>query len=182
MGGAALDRPWAVPCALFLVLLAAFAIVPFVSATEPDGHLELRTVWLQKDADRGSWVVRLSIRPLVTLDDASLTVTSPVDVALSPLAPTVEGEFAVVAAAQDRHAIRAGLRPLDMTVPSTVDFELILSPGGYGILEFIVEGRDSNGRIVRNAIGLALGESPPGRVRRLGAIEFPATVLPTEKR
>ena len=177
-----MGRVWVVSGAKLLLLLAAVAIVSPILATEPDGHLELRTAWLQKDADRGSWVVRLSIRPLVALDDASLTVTSPVDVALRPLAPTVEGEFVVVAAAQDRHAIRADLRPLDTTAPSTVDFELNLSPGGHGILEFIVEGRASDGRIVRNAVGLALGESPPGRVRRLGAIEFPATVLPTEKR
>ena len=174
-------RGWVVPRAMVFVVLVSIALAPPGSATEPDGHLELRTEWLQKNADRDPLVVRLSIRSLVALDDATLTITTPFDLGIRPLAPIAEGEFVIVPAVQDRYAIRAGLRPLDTTVPSTVDFELILPPAGYGILEFIVEGRDSSGRIVRNAIGLAAGESPPTSVRRLGAIEFPATVLPAEK-
>ena len=62
------------------------------------------------------------------------------------------------------------------------DFEVILPPGGHGILEFIAEGRDARGKGARGAIGIAAGESPSTGVPRLGAMEFPATVLPAEER
>jgi hypothetical protein len=154
-----------------------------VSATEPDGQLRLRTEWVQPDTHGRPAVVRLSIDSLVPLDEATLTVSAPLDFVVQLANPSKRAEFRVVPAAQDRREIRASLQRLDTAAPSTVDFEVSLAPGGYGILEFIVEGRDSSGRTVRGAIGLAVAESPAAGVLRLGAIEFPATVLPpTEKR
>jgi hypothetical protein len=167
----------------FFVLLVVVAIASPVVATEPDGHIRLRTEWVQPEAGHGSPVVRLSIRSLVPLDEATLTVSTPVDFALRSVAPTAEASFRAVPAAQDRLAIRRGLQRLDPAETSTLDFVLTLSPGRNGVIEFIVEGRDSSGRIIRSAIGLAAGESSSAGVQRLGAIEFPATVLPaTEKR
>ena len=88
----------------------------------------------------GPPIVRLSIRSLVPLNDATLTVSAPLDFVLRPATPFVEADFRAAPAAQGRRAIRTGLQSLDTSAPSTVDFELSLSPGGHGILEFIVEG------------------------------------------
>lgn len=169
------------PRVRLLVLLFSIVIASPASATEPDGHLQLQTEWVQANADGGPPVVRLSIRSLVPLDEVTLTVSTPLDFILRPVGPSVEAEFHAVPAAQDRYAIRKGLQRLDTAAPSTLDFELILSPSATGTLEFIVEGRDSSGRRIRNAIGLAAGEQSAG-VHRLGAIEFPAAVLPPREK
>ena len=176
-------RGWATPRVRVFGLLVLLAIASPVSATEPDGHVQLQTEWLQPDMGNGPPVVRLSIRCLVPLAEATLTVSTPLDFVARPVAPSVEADFHAAPAAPDRRAIRAGLQRLDTTVPSSLEFELILSPGRNGVVEFIVEGRDSSGRTIRNAIGVAAGESASTGVQRLGAIEFPAVVLPpTEKR
>lgn len=176
-------RGWSVPQVRFFVLLVSIAIASLVSATEPDGHVQLQMEWVQANAEEGPLVVRLGIRSYAPLDAVTLTVTTPVDFALRPLMSSVEADFQDLPVAQDRHAIRTDLRPLDPAVLSTLDFELILSPGGNGTLEFIVEGLDKTGRRIRNAVGLAVRESGSAGVLRLGAVEFPAVVLPpTEER
>jgi hypothetical protein len=165
-----------------LVFVVLIAIASSVFATEPDGHFQLQTRWVQPNAHGGPPIVRLSIRSLVPLDEATLTVSVPLDFVMHPVAPSAQADFDAVPAPPGRSAIRASLRRLETVAPSTFDFELSVLPGGHGILEFIVEGRDSSGRTIRNAIGLAAGD-PPAGVHRLGAIEFPAAVLPpTEKR
>ena len=176
-------RGWSAPRVHIFVLLVSIAIASLASATEPDGHLRLQTEWVQADADEGPLVVRLGIRSYVPLDAVTLTVTTPVDFALDPLESAVETDFQDVPTTQDRNAIRTDLQRLDPAESSTLDFELILSPGGNGTLEFIVEGSDNTGRRIRNAVGLAVRESGSAGVLRLGAVEFPATVLPdTEER
>ncbi len=176
-------RDWTTRRARVFVLLVLIAIAWPVSATEPDGHLRLRAEWITPATGRGPSVVRLSIHSLVPLDEATLIVSAPLDFAVRPLNLSRRPEFEAGPAAPGRRAIRASLARLDTAAPSMIDFELILSPGGHGVLEFIVQGRDSNGRTIRNAIGLAAGEPPSAGVHRLGAIEFPAVVLPpTEKR
>ena len=174
-----IHRGWTASRARFLVFLVSIVIASSVSATEPDGHLQLQTNWVQATANGGPPIVRLSIRPLVPLDEITLTVSTPLEFVLRPMAPSVETDFHAAPAAPDRRALRT---PLDTAMPSTIDFELILSPGTAGTLEFIVEGLDSSGKKIRNAIGLAAGE-PSAGVHRLGAIEFPAAVIaPVEKR
>ncbi len=171
------------PRVRFLVLLAMIAIASFASATEPDGHLRLRADWVRPDTGNGPPGVRLSIRSLVPLDAATLTVSTPVDFALRPVVPTLEASFRTVPAARGRRAIRADMQRLAPLETSTLDFVLTLSPGRNGVIEFIVEGRDPSGKTIRNAIGIAVVEPSSGGVQRLGAIEFPAAVLPpTEKR
>ena len=167
----------------FLVLLASVAILLPTYATEPDGHLQLHVERVHASADGGPPIVRLSIRSYVPLDEITLTVSTPVDFALLPLTLPDDTSFYEVRATRDRRAIRAGLPRLDPSMLSTLDFELVSLPDGNGTLEFIVEGRDESGRRIRNAVGLAVRESGPAGVRRLGAVEFPAVVLPsTEKR
>lgn len=172
-----IHRGWAASGARVWVFLVLFAIAFSVSATEPDGHLRLQAEWVQANTKGGPPIVRLRIRSLVPLNDATLTVSAPFNFVLRPATPFVEADFHTAPAAPGRRAIRTSLQRLDTSAASTVDFELSLSPGSHGILEFIVEGRDSSGRTIRDAIGLAAGESTAG-VHRLGAIEFPATVFP----
>ena len=176
-------RGWGAPRMRIFVLLVSIAIASLASATEPDGHLQLQTEWVQANADEGALVVRLGIRSYVPLDDVTLTVTTPVDFDLRPLESSVEANFRDVPTTQDRHAIRTDLQRLEPAVLSILDFELILAPGDNGTLEFIVEGSDNAGRRIQNAAGVAVRESGSAGVRRLGAVEFPATVVsPTEER
>ena len=143
------------------VLLVLIAIAPLAAASEPDGHLRLHAEWVQADTGSGPRVLRLSIRSLVPLDEATLTVSAPLDLVVRAVAPSPGVQFGVVPDTQDRHTIRANLPRLDSVVPSTIDFELTLSPGRNGILEFIVEGRDSNGGRIRSAIGIAVSATNP---------------------
>ena len=70
--------------------------------------------------------------------------------------------------------MRTELKRLQPEAQTLLEFEL----SGDGIVEFVIEGRDTTGRAIRNAVGLVTGEPPTTGVRRLGAIEFPAAVLP----
>jgi hypothetical protein len=158
----------------------ALAILVFpVLAAEPDGHLHLSAEWVEPAQGNTPSVVRLTIRSLVPVDDAILTVSAPLDIRLQP----AKREFGVADDVFGRHSIRRGLSALRPTADLTFDFILVLSPRRSDVIEFIVEGRDSSGRSIRNAIGWAAGESSKVGVERLGAVEFPAVVLrPTEKR
>jgi len=167
---------WSAP-QLWFGVLVFFVIALPAAATEPDGHIQLQADWVQADADAGPLVLRLKLRSYVPLDEATLTVSTPVVFAIDSLTESKEGKFRAIQAAQDRRAMRSNLERLEPGVLSTLDFEVVLSPGGHGTLEFIVEGSDRNGRRIRNALGFAASESGPRGVRRLGAVEFPATIL-----
>jgi hypothetical protein len=170
---------WSVP-QLWIGALVLFVIALPAAATEPDGHIQLQADWVQADADAGPLVLRLEIRSFVPLDEATLTVSTPVAFAIDPRTDPKEWEFRPIQAEQDRRAMRSDLPRLGPTVLSTLDFEVVLSPGGHGTFEFIVEGSDRNGRRIRNAVGFAASESGLRGVRRLGAVEFPANVLPSK--
>ncbi len=103
----------------------------------------------------------------------------PVDFAVTPRTAAAPERFQPVPVGPDRRALRASLPASSL---SFHDFELILPPNGYGVLEFFVEGRDASGKSFRNAIGVATGESPPAGVQRMGAMEYRAVVLPPEER
>jgi hypothetical protein len=172
---------WSAPRRWFGVFVF-FAIALSATATEPDGHIQLHADWVQADADAdegaGPRVLRLTIRSLVPLDQATLTVSAPVAFAIDPRTDSEARKFRPIQAGQNRRAMRSDLPHLGPTVSSATDFEVVLSPDSHGTLEFVVEGRDLNGRRIRNAIGFAASESGPRGVRRLGAVEFPATILP----
>ena len=171
------------PRAHAIAWLLWVALASSVVATEPDGHVRLEADWIRQARGGGPPVVRVSYRPIVPLDAATLTVSVPIDVALRAAAPSVDARFRAVPAAPERHAFRMDLKRLESSAASTFDFILTVSPNRVGVIEFIVEGRDSEGRRIRNAIGLATTEPAPAGVQHRGAIEFPATVLrPAEKR
>ncbi len=172
-------RRWAAALMSWVLLLVWVAAVTPIPASEPDGHVRLRTEWIPAATPNDGPVLRLSIEPLVPLERTTLTVSTPVQIVARPLGPAEHAEFKPAPAAPDRLALRA---PLRRTGSSVHDFELLLSPGSTGVVEFVVEGRDANGMVIRNAIGIVAGESGSEGVERLGAIEFPATVLEPEKR
>jgi hypothetical protein len=157
-------------------LLLATAVAP-VFATEPDGHIELRAEWIQSATGQGPSAVRLNVRSLVALKDAKLTVSTPDDLWLLPAMSPVESGFSPAPTTQHRQAIRKHLHDLDPQSTAAFDFVVTLSPGRTTVVEFIVEGRDSAGRTVRNAVGLSVGGPASVGVRRMGAIEFPATIV-----
>lgn len=156
-------------------LLAALAGP--VAASEPDGHVELRAEWVKPAPGQGPSVIRLRIRSLIVLEDSRLTVSTPIDVELRPAMSPGDVGFETVPARQHRQAIRNQMQRVDRESTATFDFEVALSPGRRGVVEFIVEGRDPAGRTIRNAIGFVVSESVSVGAQRLGAIEFPAAVV-----
>ena len=159
-----------------ITFLLAVLAAP-VAASEPDGHVELRAEWVQPAPGQGPSVVRLSLRSLVVLENTRLTVSTPIDVELRPAMSPGDVGFETVPASQHRQAIRKRMQRVDRESTATFDFEVTVSPGRRGVVEFIVEGRDPAGRTIRNAIGFVISESVSVGVQRLRAIEFPAAVF-----
>lgn len=155
----------------FLVGLTASAAL----ASEPDGNVRLRAEWVAADPP----VIRLFLEPFIELDEATLMVSAPLDIVLRPTGPSENLEFAPAPPEPNRRVIRATLRP---QAESIQQFEVRLPPHGFGVLEFILEGRTARGKTVRGALGIATGESPPVGTLRNGAMEFPAAVLPSGER
>ncbi|NIM63308.1 MAG: hypothetical protein GTO30_17200 [Acidobacteria bacterium] len=175
--GLGIAAPRALACAL-LACVGPLA-VPAI-ATEPDGHVRLVAEWVQPRTPQDSPLVRLTIHPLVALDDVTLTVTAPIEFSLQPVRPQAATRFTAVPPAQDRLAIRADLSLAGPATASTFDFQSAPLTERIGIVEFIVEGRDAAGQRVVNAIGIASGKLESAGTERLGAFEFPAVVLPPQ--
>lgn len=161
--------------------LIALAIVLPANATEPDGPLRLKAEHLTSFKD-GGFVVRLELQPFVVLDQATLTVSAPLAFDLESLTPSMHTRFQSIRIGRDRPSVRSTLERLDPAIASSLEFELILSSVDDGILEFVVEGRDAAGRVLRDAVGLAVRGPGSCGVYRLGALEFPAVVLPAKER
>ncbi len=171
---------WVLPRAGSWVLLALMAIASPGQATEPDGHVRLQVERLSESA-AGLPVVRLSLHSLAPVDQATLTVRAPLDVDARPVPAAIGAGFEELPTVSGRQAMRSALRSLGAAAV-TIDFELNLAPQSGGIVEFIVEARDANGRPIRNALGIFVGQPKTSGVRRLGAHEFPAAVLGKDAR
>ena len=163
---------------LALLLAVCLGAVPSTLATEPDGHFRLRIERLPS-AD-GSTVVRLKLQPFAAVVDASLTVSAPIEFELRPQTPSVLGEPLPIVTDPGTTAARASLRELDPSRVSSIELELLLPPGAYGTIDFVIEGRDANTRRIRDAVGFLVPDPGSRGKRRLGAVEFPALVLTDE--
>jgi hypothetical protein len=156
-----------------LLATAATALL----AAEPDGPIRLRAEWIEPRPLDSAPVLRLRVDPLVPLSDLALVVTTPLDFEVIPSASSAT--FRPILSTPGRRGLRAEVGAAREAV---LDFEVILPPGGHGVLEFVAEGPKPSGGQARGAIGVAAGESPSTGVPRLGAMEFPAAVLPAEGR
>jgi len=175
-------------CLLSLPLLATSALGPTGAlASEPFGRVQLHADWAESDKPEGSTPagapreLRLSLRSLVALDDAELTVSFPSALSIKTVEPSWDEKFFTVATGNGQRAIRADLVRLEAKTPLVLAFEITLPPEGGGVVSFEVTGTGSDGRRVHEAIGFAPRPSFPAGTRRLGALEFPATVLPPEE-
>jgi len=176
-------REGRVLCLAVALLVPGALAPPSALASEPFGHILLRAEWSDDQAQVPASArrkVRLSVRSLVQLNDAELTVTLPSTLAIKAAEPTWNDKFLAVSASESHRAIRADLNRLDAAKWLNLEFELTLPLEGGGVVSFGVEGRTADGRRVREAIGFAAGDSGSTGVPRLGALEFPATVLPAE--
>jgi hypothetical protein len=161
-------------CVLVLSCLVSAGVT---AASEPDGDFRLRLERLP--TSDGSIVVRLKVHPFVAVDNATLTVSAPLDFDLRPQTPSRHDRLEVLDDSYGATKLRAVLRDLG-TSATAVDLELVLAPQIFGTLDFVVEGVDGQGRTLRDAVGLLLPDPTERAVRRLGAIEYPAIVFPNE--
>lgn len=172
-------RPW---CALRgIALLCTFFIAGTpLPATEPVGRVVLEASWVDGKAgfDANRRLLRLSVKPLVALEEWTLTVTAPDTFDIRAQAPPVRSGFRDVPAGDRRRAIRAEMPGVVAAERLTLEFEVIYPPAGGGTVSLIVEGGRKAGHRFHEAVGITARPSAPAPVRRLGAAEFPANVLP----
>ncbi|MDH3627906.1 MAG: hypothetical protein OEV00_12340 [Acidobacteriota bacterium] len=154
-------------------ILLSFVPVALLHSAEPSGHLQFDVLWVRED------VVRLQIRPLVPLVDGALSVSAPTGSRLQPLGPD-SAEFRHVDPIPQRQGFKRDGIQLNPSVTTEFEFEWVLTAADRGVLEFIVEGTDGSGRRVRDAIGFAVQADDDPLTIRLGAAEYPATVLRSE--
>jgi hypothetical protein len=173
---------WAALCA-FCVLSA----VTFLPAVEPDGYLRIRPGWLQDPGggDEGSLqdgkILRLSLESITPLSGAVLTVTLPETIRIEPLTERWRGTFLHVDAGEGRQAIQVSLEQLRPGAVLLLDFELSAAADESGIASFRIEAVSASGRTVNEAAGITLGHPGVRPVRRHGAMEFPAVIIPEER-
>lgn len=147
-----------------LWILALLVLGPSASAIEPDGHVAFRFAWLDgKDED--SPRLRLSMTAVTELKDAHLVAKIPVGIGLAVRGGAFEG------ASPDEGLVLGGLAAGRSIV---VEFEVAKPSRGGGIVSFVLDAT-SEGRAVREGVGVSVGL--PGTEPRLrnGALEFPAS-------
>jgi len=157
---------------VFALLGAIFVATSPVFATEPDGYVRLEASWVE---DR---LLRVTVKPIVPLDEWTLTVSVPDTFDVRELAPPNHVDFRGAPARSNQRTIRAEMPRLQTAELLTLEFEVVFPPQGGGTISFIVEDTSRAGRRVREAVGITARASGPAPVRRLGAAEFPATVVP----
>lgn len=175
---------WNLCVAGVFFMFAAIALMPpSALASEPYGHLLLNVDWSddnEQAADSSHRKVRLSVRSVVPVTEAELTVALPATIAIKAVEPSWDNRFRAVPANENQRVIRAAMNRLDAEKWLNLEFELILPPQGGGVISFGIEGRDPGGRRIREAIGFVISDPVSSGKSRLGAVEFPATVLPPE--
>lgn len=140
--------------------------VSLVVAHEPDGRVAFRYTWPEKtEATPDAPVLKLTITAVSPLKDAHLVATPPSGIGLTVRAP-------------GRAALpwpRAGMDLGDLAAGQTVvvDLDLIKPAQGGGVMGFALEAT-SDGRKVREGVGVPVGAPGVEPTQRDGVIEFPA--------
>jgi len=164
-----------------IVLLALSVVSLPVGATEPFGRVELVARWIDPPAaGEQARIIRVEIRPRVTLDGVELVAAAPSGLALRVGPAPRAVEFRELTRSERGPALSAQLEQLTAGETLTVEFEVVADRAERGPLVISVTGQDGKGRPVREAIGVSIPHPNTGGTRRLGAIEFPAQVLPRD--
>jgi hypothetical protein len=149
-----------------LAILAAVVFAGAAPAKEPDGRVAFRYDWLDKlDGDTASPKLRLTITAFVDLKEAELRATLPAGIGLTLKAA------GRAPAPWPEDGIALG----DVAAGQTIVVELdIAKPAqGGGIVSFAIQGT-SDGRPVREGVGVPVGVAGTAPTLRNGAAEFPA--------
>ena len=174
------DRPgaraaMAAACAMGLFFLSSVAAVP-LHAAEPVGDALLEAAWVEADTAADRRLLRLKIRPLVPLRGWTLRVTSPTTFDVRPQAHPTGIDFREEVADETSRAVRAGMPELQVEQTVILDFEILYPATGGGMVSFVAED-ETDGRVLA-AIGVTARAPGPRPVKRLGAAEFRANVVP----
>jgi hypothetical protein len=164
----------------FVVGLLTLSPYTAVLATEPSGSVILEAAWLDEaKTDQNRRLLRLTVRPMIHLEEWRLIVSAPLTFDVHGRAPTVDADFRSVAAEDNRRTISADMRSLERAESLTLEFEVVFPPKGGGTISFTIEDGSPTGRRVLEAVGITARATGPAAVRRLGAAEFSANVLPS---
>jgi hypothetical protein len=166
----------------FLAAFIWFSLLPGIqtaSAREPEGHLSFDFFWRDNDSTDEprtagpAGQLRIGIRPVVGLTGASLTVSAPRGISITPLIPS-NAVFEILPPERETDSMRTTLGTLESGALLVLEFEIEPPAGGGGIASFLVEGTTTGGRPVREAVGVAVGRPGSRAIPRHGAMEFPA--------
>jgi hypothetical protein len=149
-----------------LAILAALTFGATALASEPDGRVAFRYDWPdKKESGQDATWLRVSVTALVDLAETHLIATLPTGIALSVRAagraPSPWSEKGLV------------IGELSAGKTIVVDLDVAKPPLGGGIVEFVLQAT-SDGRAVREGVGVPVGEPGTAPTLRNGAAEFPA--------
>lgn len=176
------ERRWARKAVAISFVVGLLTLSPDSAclATEPSGSVVLEAAWLDEaETDRNRRLLRLTVRPLIHLEEWRLIVSAPLTFVVHGRTPTVDADFRSVAAEDNRRTISADMHRLERGESLTLEFEVVFPPAGGGTISFTIEDGSPTGRRVLEAIGITARATGPAAIRRLGAAEFPANVLPS---
>jgi len=149
-----------------LAILAALIFGAPAVATEPDGRVAFRYDWPdKKEGEPDAPKLRLSMTAFVDLAAARLSATLPTGIGLS-----VQGAGRAPAPWPEE-----GLAIGDLAAGRTVviDLDIENPPQGGGIIGFLLLAT-TDGREVREGLGVPVGVPGTTATLRNGAVEFPA--------
>jgi hypothetical protein len=150
-----------------LAILAAAAFASSVMASEPDGRVAFRYDWLDSaDGGAAAAKLRLSVTAVVDLSETNLRATLPAGFGLTVLA----------AGRAPAPWHEEGLAIGDLAAGQTfaVELDVAKPPQGGGIVGFVLQAT-SDGRAVREGVGVPVGVPGTAPTLRNGAVEFPAS-------
>jgi len=162
-----------------LIVFSFLVILHLPGATEPDGNIRLRALWVapassQGTPDPGRKILRVEVEALVPLSDCLLTATFPQAAPARLMTPPPESDGPSFFPSQTGRIIPIRIGSIATRASHSFRFDIEIPETGGGFASILVTGRDARGRQVSEAAKIVIGSPGPAEVPRHGAIEFPA--------
>ena len=149
-----------------LAILAAMGFASTAMASEPDGRVAFRYEWVAKADDAAAPpTLKLSMTAFVDLSETQLRATLPAGIGL-----TVQAAGKAPAPWREE-GLELGKLVAGQTI--VIDLDVSQPPEGGGIVGFVLQAT-SDGRAVREGVGVPVGLPGTEPTLRNGALEFPA--------
>jgi hypothetical protein len=169
--------------AVFLIVALALIVAGPSQGTEPDGYLAFRPLRIQNGGGTaGVEIIRLDVRTHVAFPESRLTVAVPSEIAARVLSPSWEDRFRQIPGPDGVRLLEADIGEFEPGSAVVIRFEFTPPDGAGGIVSFTVDGATADGREVREATGISIGQPGAPGNRRHGAIEYPAVPVPEATR